>query len=232
MTKEIPVETLKQTIAYYYLLSYCPPENIADFKKSVAALRKGLAKQAGMKVGDYFKQVIPQVCRRIVSFNEATREPSPEFVDSLTKTARQAEKNPEKAAAFQAEMSKVARLKSRALPENRLHRKKGCAFCRLPCYYGYFTLVSDPDFKELQRLMESEVARPKEQQSPLRPVWSFTFSHMSRVLEADKVFIHRVHAGNLAFCLLMLSMAKSRLPLPEQQIKVFQEVNQALIQAG
>jgi hypothetical protein len=230
MAKGLPAGTLKKTIAYYYLLSYCPPEMIADFKKNTATLRQKLAKQAGMKVGDYFKQAVPEVCWRVVSFHETTREPNPEFVEPLTKAARQAEKNPEKAAAFQAEMSKVARLQSRALPENRLHRKKGCDYCRLPCHYGYFSLVSDPDFRELQRLMGVEAARPSGEQSPLRPVWAFTFTHLGKVLEAESGFIHRTHAGNLAFCLLMLSMAKSRLPLPEEQIQIFQAANQALIQ--
>jgi hypothetical protein len=230
MKDNLPAETLKRTIAYYYLLAYCPPERIADFKENTAPLCEKLASQAGMETGEYFKQAIPQVCQRIVSFHEATREPSPEFVDPLVKAARQAENSPEDAGAFQEEMSRIASLKGRALPENRLHRKKGCAFCHLPCHYGYFTLVTDPDFKELQRQMESEAARPKQEQNPLRPAWAFAFFHLEQVLETEHGYIQATHVANLAFCLLMLSMTKSRLPLPEEQIQLFQAANQALIQ--
>ena len=231
MLPQIPAETMKRTITYFYLLSYCSPEMIADFKKNTAALRGKLAKQAGTNQEEFFEQAIPEVCQRIVSFHEDTREPSLEYVNPLVKAAGQADKNPDKAAAFQAEMSKIARLKSRALPDNRLHRKKGCAYCRLPCHYGFFTLVSDPDFRELQRLMEAEAVRPKDEQSPLRPVWNFALSHLAQVLEAEQGYIYRAHIANLSFCLLMLSMAKSRLPLPFEQIQIFQTANQAQIQA-
>ena len=232
MSKSIPAGTMKRTIAYYYQLSYCPPTMIAEFKMSTEAYRKDLAKEAGMNQQEFFEQAVPEVCQRIVSFHEDTREPSAEFVEPLLAAALQAQASPEAAAAFQTEMSRIARLEPRAAPENRLHRKKGCAYCRLPCHYGYFTLVSDPDFKELQRLMASEAARPKGEQNPLRPVWSFTLFHLRHVLEAEHGYIHWTHVGNLGFCLLMLSMAKSRLPMPEEQIRIYQAANQALIEAA
>ena len=230
MSKSIPAGTMKRTIAYYYLLSYCPPAMIAEFKVSTEALRKDLAKEAGMNQRTFFKHATPDVCRHIVSFHEGTREPSAEFVEPLLAVALQAQDSPEAAAAFQAEMSKVARLQPRAAPENRLHRKKGCAYCRMPCHYGYFTLVSDPDFRLLQGWLEIEAQRP--QQQVTQPVWLFAIQHLSLLTASRKIYVQIEHLGNLAFCLLMLSMAKSRLPLPEEQIKVFQAANQALIQSG
>jgi hypothetical protein len=232
MSQPIPVDVLKQAITYFYLLSYCPSEKIADFKESTAALRKDMAAKTGMKEAAFFKAVIPEICQRIVSFSEATRKPSKTWVKALEKAVKEADKSPEKAAAFQAVMSDVARLKGRALPENRLHRKKGCALCRLPCYYGYFTLVSEPDFSQLQTLLEVEAGKPKEEQSPVRPVWGFTIFHLGRTIQAQQGYIQRAHLGNLAFCLLMLSMAKSRLAVPEAQLQAFQAGNQAWIQAS
>ncbi|MBN2387078.1 MAG: hypothetical protein JXB85_08660 [Anaerolineales bacterium] len=232
MSKPIPVDVLKKAITYHYLLSYSPAEQIDTFKKSTAALRKGLAEKAGMQEAAFFKAVIPEVAQRIAAFHHDSREPDPQWVEALVETAGPAGQAPEKAAAFQAVMSKVARLKPRALPENRLHRKKGCAFCRLPCYYGYFSLVSEPDFRILQRLLEAEAGLPKERQNPLRPVMAFTFSHLVQTTQAERGVIQRVHLGNLAYCLLLLSMAKSRLALPEAELQAFQANAQAWIMAS
>jgi hypothetical protein len=225
------VEALKKTIAYYYLLSYCPPEQVVEFAKTTGPLRKTLAKSAGMSETAYFKAILPEVCRRIVSYHEATRDPSPQWVDALVNSAAGAEKNPENLSRFQGEMSKVARLPQRALPENRLHRKKGCAYCRLPCHYGYFTLISEPVFSGLQKMLEAELEKPAGERSPLQPVWGFTAVHLTKILQSQQVYIHRAQMGNLAYCLLMLSMAKSRLAVPEAQLQAFQAANQALIQS-
>jgi hypothetical protein len=226
------VEALKKTIAYFYLLSYCPPELVADFKKATAPLRKGLAESAGMSEAAFFKAVLPEVCSRIVSYHEGTREPGREWVEKLAKTASKADKNAENVSLFQDVMAQVARLPQRALPENRLHRKKGCQYCRLPCHYGYFTLVSEPVFSVLQELLEAETRKPADDRSPLQPVWGFTISHLANVMQAGQGYIRREHLGNLAYCLLMLSMAKSRLAVPETQLQAFQAANQALIRSG
>jgi hypothetical protein len=232
MQKYISPELLKNAIAYYYLLSYIPPERIAEFRQSTSALCKDLAEKAGMTENDFFKEVLPEVCRRIVAFHQDTRDPDPQWVDGLVSAARQVDQNTEAVAAFQTEMSKVARLEPRALPENRLHRKKGCAFCRQPCTYGYFSLVSEPEFKGLRRLLESEASLPKNEQNPLRPVWTFTISHLARTTQANQGVIQQTHLGNLAFCMLLLSTAKSRLALPDAELQAFQANNQILIQSG
>ncbi len=230
MSTTLSADSIKKAISYFYLLSYCPPAKIGELKKSFSPLRKQLATTAKMKEAKFFKETLPEVCRRIVAFHEDTREPSPQWIDLLEKTATKADKSPEDAYAFQEAMSKVARLPQRALPDNRLHRKKGCAFCRLPCHYGFFSLVSDPKFDTLQDLLEAEVNRDRETQSAIRPVWRFTLSHLVQVLELNEGYsIHQGHLGNLSYCLLMLAMAKSRLALPEKQLKVYQAINQQII---
>jgi hypothetical protein len=223
------IEALKKTISYYYLLSYCPPDQVTEFSDVTAPLRKSLADSAGMTEAAFFKAVLPEVCRRIVAYHEGTREPGKERVDALLKSAAKAEKNPENAMRFQEAMAQVARLPQRALPENRLHRKKGCQYCRLPCSYGFFTLVSEPVFSDLQKMLEAETQKPAPEQSPLRPVWGFTITHLAKTMESQQGYIHRAHLGNLAYCLLMLSMAKSRLAVPEAQLQAFQTANQAMI---
>jgi hypothetical protein len=228
----IRVEALKKTIAYYYLLSYCPPEQVVEFVNAAGPLRKELAKSAGMSEKAFFNAVLPEVCRRIVSYHEATREPSPQWVNALVSSAAAVEKSPENLSLFQEEMTKVARLPQRALPENRLHRKKGCAYCRLPCHYGYFTLVSEPTFRELQTMLEEETKMPAGERSPVQPVWGFTILHLGKTMQSRQAFIHQAHLGNLSYCLLLLSMAKSRLAVPEAQLQAFQAANQAMILGG
>ncbi|MBN2117110.1 MAG: hypothetical protein JW730_11095 [Anaerolineales bacterium] len=227
--KLLSLESLKKTIAYFYLLSYCPPAHIADFKQLTQPLRKALAESAGMKEAAYFKAAIPEVCRRIVAFHEGTREPSPFRVEALINTARNADKSPEKTLAFQIEVANVARIKQRALPENRLHRKKGCQFCRLPCHYGYFSLVSDPQFGQLRAMLAAEVNKPAPEQSPLGPVYGFAIRHIAGLTGTQEGFLEIEHLVNLSYCLLMLGMAKSRLAIPEEELRLFQAANQESI---
>jgi hypothetical protein len=59
-----------------------------------------------------------------------------------------------------------------------------------------------------------EAQRPKQEQNPLRPVLEFALSHPAQATQAGQGVIQPVHLGNLAYYLLMLSMAKSRLALP------------------
>jgi hypothetical protein len=227
--KALPVEALKKTIAYFFLLSYCPPGEISNFKRITAPFRTALAESAGMSEAAYFKKAIPEVCRRIVAFHEGTRQPGQDWIDALERTAPKADQSPRNLFAFQEEMSRVARLKPRALPENRLHRKKGCQFCRLPCYYGYFTLVSDPQFGRLRELMAAEAQKPVAEQSPLSPIYGFTFQHLAGLIGAQEVIIQIEHLVNLSYCLMMLGTAKSRMALPEEQLRLFQVANQAFI---
>ncbi|MBT3190458.1 MAG: hypothetical protein HN855_04405 [Anaerolineae bacterium] len=233
MSIKFPAETIKKTIAYFYLLSYSPPAKIGEMKKSLAPLLKELIESAETSEFSFYEEVIPEVCRRIVAFNEDSREPSEKWIERLAETASKADESPQDMHEFQKEMSLVARLPQRALPDNRLHRRKGCAFCKLPCHYGFFTLVSDPDFASLQEMLNAEVKRTKETQSAIRPVWHFALTHLKQVTgEVDGYTVQQGHLGNLSYCLLMLAMAKSRLALPEKQLKVYQAINQELIQGN
>ena len=127
-------------------------------------------------------------------------------------------------------MERISKLPGRAKPENRLHRKKGCGFCAAPCQYGYFTLVSEPQFSYLKDLIGAEAAKSITDQNPLNPAYLFTVNHLLAVSGAGEGFCDRMHLGNLAYCLLMLSMAKSRMAFPEKQIQLFQSVNQKYMQ--
>lgn len=231
MSGTLSAESIKKTITYFYLLSFCPPTDLGAFKEHVKPWKRQIAKAAGMSEAKFFKVAIPEVCSRIVAFHEDSREPSQYWVEALIKKAGKADENPQGAYDFQEELSKVARLPQRALPENRLHRKKGCAFCQLPCNYGFFTLVSDPDFDTLQDMLEAEVNRSGDTKSAIRPVWNFTFSHLIQSIDFEEEYtIHQRHLGNLSYCLLMLAMAKSRLALPAKQLQVYQVINQRLMQ--
>lgn len=230
MTKPIPAEALKKTIAYLYLLFFCPTPQLADFKRSTASMRNEPARQSGLNEQDYFAQALPEACRRIVAFQQATREPDPDIVEALLKTALPAGKNADTLTAFKAQMDKVASLPGRAKSANRLHRNKGCGYCAAPCMYGYFTLVSEPQFSHLQMLIAREADRPATSQTPLMPVYKFAMDHLLTVSGAQDGYCERMHLANLAYCLLMLSMAKSRKAFPEKQIQIFQSASQKYMQ--
>ena len=229
MSKTTPAEGMKKAIAYFYLLSFCPPDRLADFKLNTAPMLKEMAERAGVKEKVFLAEALPEVCQRIVAFHQATREPDSKLVEALAKSARTADKNAKTLAAFQDEMKRIATLPGRAKPENRLHRNKGCRYCTAPCLYGYFTLTSDPQVKELQYLFASERERPAGQQTPLRPVYAFAMNHLARVVGARVDIIAFPHVFNLAFCLLLLGMAKSRMALPEKQLLILQGANQEFV---
>jgi hypothetical protein len=229
MTKAIPTKSLQKTIAYFYLLSYCPPEKIADFKRNTAPMRRALAENSGMKEAAYFAQAIPEVCRRIVAFHQATREPDQKMVEALAKAAQSADKNLAKLTAYQTEMAQVAASPGRAKPENRLHRNKGCALCSAPCQFGFFTLVSDPQFSMLQEAMKAETERPAAKQSPLLPLYGFALHHITQLVGVEEAFIESRHVVNLSFCLLLLAIAKSRVAVPEAHLRLLQAANREFI---
>jgi hypothetical protein len=228
---DIPVEILKRTICYYYLLAYCPPENVKEFKKGLQPLRREVAKGAGMKMKDFFAAVPAEVSRHIVAFHQNTHDPDQEWVDALAKKMKGADGSPTKVAAYQEMMGLVARLPQRARPENRLHSKRGCQFCAAPCHYGYFTLVSEPDFEMLEGFLEHEGGLATMDRKPVMAVTSFALTHIVTVLKGatEELYIHQAHLANLAYCLLALATAKSRRPFPEEQVRLFQAANQYFI---
>jgi len=228
MDIKIPAQSLKKTICYYYLLAYCPPAEVSELKKIAQPLREGIANLAGMKMTEYFKKAAPEVSHHIVAFHQNTRDPGGEWVEEMTSKVSVADKSPEEAEAFQEMLGLVSRLPQRAKPENRLHHRRGCQFCAAPCHYGYFTLVSEPSFVNFQGYLEHELGNPTEQRKPVMAVKSFALTHIVSVLGAPDgvIHIHHEHLANLAYCLLALATAKSRLPAPEKQLKLFQQANQ------
>lgn len=228
MDMKVPTQSLKKTICYYYLLAYCPPAEVGEIKKAAQALRQNVAKQAGMKMTDYFKQAASEVSHHIVAFHQNTRDPSAEWVEELASKISVADKGAKEAQAFQVMLGLVSRLPQRAKPENRLHHRRGCQFCAAPCHYGYFTLISEPRFLKLHGFLEHELGNSSEDKKPVMAVKSFALSHIVEILGAadGTIHIHHEHLANLAYCLLALATAKSRLPVPEKQFKLFQTANQ------
>ena len=228
--KTLSIEGLQATIGYLYLLSFCPLERILEFKQAGAPLRAGLALKSGLPTADYFQQAVPEACRRIVAFHHGTRRPDDGTVNELIESARLAHVNSTGAAIFQSQMEKVATSPKRAKHDRRLRSDRGCQFCATPCRYGYFIVVSKPNFDLLNKLMDAEAQKPPDEQDPLKAAWGFATGHLWRTLGTEQGYISATHLGNLAYCLLSLGMAKSRYPLPEGQYQAFQEANQALIQ--
>jgi len=225
----IPAETLKKTIAFFYLLSYCPPEKIGGFIRTTTPLRERLAAEAGMASGEYFARAVPEACRRIVAFHQATREPDVKVVETLAAVLRKADQTPERLAAFQARMAEITALPARAGAANRLLQDKGCRRCASPCRFGFFILMSGPQFGRLQELMAEETSKPASGQSPLSPALGFAVSHLLDLTGAEEGFLRIEDLANLSFCLLVWGMARSRLSMPEKQLRLFQTANQEFI---
>ncbi len=231
----IPAGIMKGTIAYFYLLSFCPPEKLGAFIRTTASLRGRLAAGAGLESGAYFTLAAPEACRRIVAFHQATREPDADAVASLVSALAEADRSPEGLAAYQKRMVEIAALPARAGVPNRLMQDKGCRRCAAPCRFGFFVLVSDPKFGYLQELMAEESAKPVPGQSPLNPAFGFAISHFLDFTGEAQGFLRIEDLANLSYCLLIWGMARSRMALPENYLGLFQAANQEFIrrsQAG
>lgn len=214
----IPASMIKKAIIYLSILSYTPPQRVAD----LLSLQE--------RFGDDWPQIVNAAARLMVSFQQATRDPDEELVAELTRAALGVDSSPESCRAFQEQMIKLAQLPGRAKENNRIHRKRGCRLCQAPCRYGYFSLISEPDFDALQQILEVENNRPAAERKPVLAVWYFTLNHLSQTLEAGKWHIGADQLGNLAYCLVSLATAKSRYRFPEEQMRKFQEMNQRFIQ--
>lgn len=228
MSMKIPARSLKKAICYTYLLAYCPPEHIQEMKAIAQPMRVSAAELANMEMDEFPQKAAPQVSRHIVAFHQDTRDPGEDWVAELAGRIASAEGGAEEADAFQRLLGLVSRLPQRAKSENRLHHRRGCRFCGAPCHYGYFSLVSEPDFALLQGFYEHELSKPVEDMKPVLAAKSFALSHIVGLLGAvdGTLHIHHLHLANLAYCLLSLATAKSRLPFPEEQLKLFQQANQ------
>ncbi len=223
MNDRIPTAKIKQTIIYLCILSYTQPGRVAEMG-SAADVLKG-------EIGDdLWRRALLQACKLIVAFQQASRDPDMALVERLADAALSADSSPEACRAFQEQMQALAQLPGRAKESNRLHRKKGCRFCEVPCRYGYFTLISEPNFEELQQALEAENRKPSGERQPIQAVWKYTLEHLSGALDAGQWHVPVDHVGNLAYCLLMLSTTKSRFAFPEEVVKRFQEQNQQWIE--
>lgn len=231
MTQDIQPTAVKGMISYYYLVAFCPPAHISALKKASQKNRSALAKLAGLKMADFIKAVAPEVAYRMCAFQGATREPDKETVEKLANAIIKADTKPEKAAEYQALMREVAAHRGRAKESNRLHRQKGCSLCQAPCQYGFFTLISEPNFKTLLSMLGAENKKIAKERNPVNVLWTYTTTHLWKTLGKNEGFISAAHLGNLSYCLLMLGTAKSRFPMQEEQLKKFQDLNQATIQA-
>ena len=229
MTQDIHPTAVKGMISYCYLVAFCPPAHIGALKKASQKNRTALAKLAGLKMADFVKAVAPEVAYRICAFQQATREPDKETVEKLSQALTIADTKPEQAAEYQALMKAVAIHPGRAKTANRLHRQKGCSLCQAPCQYGFFTLISEPDFKTLLAMLGAENKKIAAERNPVNVLWTYTTTHLWKTLGTNEGFISADHLGNLSYCLLMLGTAKSRFPMPEEQLTRFQEMNQATI---
>ncbi|MFC2028839.1 hypothetical protein ACFLTX_02820 [Chloroflexota bacterium] len=229
MPENIPPEILKKSIAYFHLLSFCPPEELKTFKQSTRIFLGSLGRGTCLKQEEFFKQVVPQVFQRIVGFQQGSHQPDAGIVAILSASAIKARKSEKNLRSYQKEMGIVSELDARAKAENRLHRRKGCEYCVQPCRYGFFTLISEPRFDILQEMFKEESSKPPNQQSASSLVWKYTGKHLEQFHQTKTLPIQPAHFGNLAFCLLMLSMAKSRKAIPIEQIKTFQNLNQRKI---
>lgn len=230
MISTIPAREVKNSIVYLSLLSILPEDKLKDFKRSVLPLFNGSFPQGKGKKISSMERSLPDACFRIVAFHQAKREPDAAVVNSLLKVAMLADKNAKSLKAFQDQMKIIFASAGRAKLENRLHRNKGCRYCALPCHFGFFSLVTDPDFPRLLQFLSAEAKKPVSSQTPLIPAYLFAIEHLMRLTGSQDTFFEKDQVANLAYCLLLLGLAKSRLAFPEAQIKLFQNANQLFIQ--
>ncbi|MBL7163985.1 MAG: hypothetical protein ISS57_15415 [Anaerolineales bacterium] len=222
MSTKIPAAQRKQVIIYLLTLSYASPNHMDGF----GAVKNTLQQELETDWSD----AVLAACQHIVAFHQASRDLDAEQVAALADAAQSADSSPEACRAFQEKMALLAQLPGRAKESNRLHRKKGCRFCEVPCRYGYYSLISEPDFNNLQSALETENSKSTQDQQPLQAIWKYTLNHLSQLMEAGQWHVSADHLGNLAYCLLMLATAKSRFAFPEEVVRKFQEQNQRLIQ--
>lgn len=227
--KAPPADLVKKTISYLYLVSFCPPSQLAEFTPAITPLFQALLKTSGMDEQTFNIQVLPQACHHMVAYSMATRYPDEKSIVFLLKAAINATASPEALQNFQTTVAELSGLPGRAKMDNRLHRNKGCRLCNSACFYGYFSLVSDPKMNLLQNMLKEEAAKPAQECSPLVVLYTFAMLHLASLTGMRQVLIRPDALANLSFCLLLLSMAKSRLPLPEQQLRLIQAGNQEYI---
>ena len=230
MAGKINADMIRQMVCYYYLVNYWAPDYIDTLVSVSEEMRQVLAKQIGLSVEEFSNLIIPEVASRIMTFHQASPKPDPEAVNVLSQVMKRADHDLAGATAYQRVMDVIAIHPGRAKPENRLHNQKGCKFCMTPCRYGYFSLMSEPDFVSLKAMLDAENQKLADQRNGVNVLWKYTREHFWGVIGAKEGYIAPEHLGNLAYCLLMLGTAKSRFALPEKELLVIQALNQRAIQ--
>ncbi len=230
MAEPIHPTIIRKMISYYYLVSCCPPQHIDELNQVSLKMRTRLAKSAGIALDELSERVIPEIARRILIFHLSDREPDPELVEVVTEILIIAENGPEETAAFQDVMRLVSAHPNRAKLENRLHRKKGCAFCSTPCRFGFFTLISEPDFITLKSMLDAENRKLAQERDAVTVLWTYTRKHIWSILETEGGMINARSLSDLSYCLLLLGTAKSRFALIEDQLKGYLELSNKKVQ--
>ena len=221
--------SIKKMISYCYLLAYCPPDQLAGLVKASSFFRRQAALKSKKPEEDFFLPAMLEACRRLVSFHQGSTSLEESQVNAFAELAMQASSTSEALIYYQQEMDKLIHLPGRAALKNRLHRRRGCALCAAPCYYGFFALISDPQFQVLKQALLDESHKPPAEQNLVLILWAFARYHLRVTLGAHQDFITVRHLGNLAFCLYLFATAKSRFPFQEAVVKALQDTNQKMI---
>jgi hypothetical protein len=229
MKQPLPSQGLKMTISYLHLLSYCPPHLIWHFQQASSPLRNALAYQANMTERQYFAAVLPVACKHIVTFHQGKFDLNEADVQALTAAAHAAYSSPQAATKFSQVMTKIANSPTKTGRENRLENKLGFRHNSNANRYVYFALVSNPDYAQLREVLQQENGKSASERDPLGALWTFTIAHLRAALGTPEVYISADHLGNLAYCMLNMSMYSSRYPFPDAAIKVLNTANQARI---
>jgi len=225
----IPASIIKAAINYLFLMAFCPPQKANDFQQAMKPYRQKLTRLAGVPEQVFFDAILPPACQYIVSFQQASRYPDEALVIDLLTAARLAAEQPDSLPTFQSQWASITALPGRAKSDNRLHRNKGCRLCTSACRYGYFSLVSEPDMTRMQSIIKEEANRLVEQRSPLAALYTFSLLHLVTLSGVKPALIRAEDLAGLSFCLLLLGMAKSRLPVPDTQLHLIQSGNQEYI---
>ncbi len=230
MTKQISVESLRVTTGYLYLLWFCPPDRVYEYYQASEPLRRGLAKNTGLSEIEYFDLAIPEACQRILAYHTPGRKVDDVLSTRFIKAAHIAARSPEDALHFGTIMAVIAELPGRSKKNQRLASERGCQFCKTPCRYGYFVLITEPEFKSLSKLLETETEKEDQGIDAVRILWAFTNEHLWRTLGQPQSYIAASHLGNLAYCLLSIGTSKSRRRFKKAAYQAFQQANQESIQ--
>jgi len=223
--------SIRKIINHCLLLAYCPPEQLSGFWDASQLLRQRAAEENHISEKEFFPRAVLEACKQIVSFHQNTTTPEESLVRKLSEAVQEAGNATEALLKYQQLMQILTGSPERANLKNRLHRKRGCGFCTAPCFYGYYSIISTPDFGLLEQVLMNEKQKNAAQHRLILTLWAFTRFHLRNTLGSKDDFITVKHLGNLSFCLYLLATAKSRYPFQEKAIIGLQQANQEMIKS-